>query len=664
MSRDRLQIFFRRRQLENEDGPVVVQCNADNFAEYVPGVVDQTWINVTDQTTGLDKLSLAWDKVNSGTSSASTETNPGGSNYDKGVSVDLTFNDEAYQFIYNWLLSDPCGILNAVEVKITDELCERDYRTFEIKADNLSYAPFDAPCEFEIKLREADPVWHCVHKTFIWDNWQNWFIDGSSKDHPCFLTGIEPRPRLVNSARMGLSIFGQTIPVISIFFNETGDVFRRILNVDNFVDAPLVRDYISNVAGKCGIAVDTIFHDPSSPYYNLCLYFPSSGAMHVNDDASVLSPALWFHFENRWNITLAELLDKLKVTFNAEWYVTPNNTLVFKPVPDFLDAAPIYDFSAPGALPIWELRYTFNGDKKPAYGRYEYTIDASDLASQEIRPLYNDIVDYDGDTNNLMLEGSSSKVFEWASTGFVRDGRARGDYLRDIINDGETVAYALVILLGVIVAALIAGVASAGAGAALAAFLGVWAANIASKANDLRTDFGDAKYTGAVRLTSEQTAQPRLLLWDGEDLDRAKVVKVDPDDIVPNTFYNSDAESYQDHNVTQYNPVGGLFVFNYDLYFDSFFEDNMFDRFHETTDNPLKSLQTHQTFEFYTDLCCEMLETLGAFDGQFARIGAMLKIEQRDGYEVLGRIEHYEINYDDERIILRGKVFKVKTVAS
>jgi hypothetical protein len=664
-ARERLRILLRRRQLVNESGNVVVQCNSDNSAQYVPGTVDQTWQDFTELTQGLDKLDLTWDKVNSGASGQTTETNPGGSNYDKGISVALVFNDAAYEFINDWLLGTPCGTLNAIEVMITDELCKKRLRTFEIKADNLTYAPFEAPCEFEVKLREADPVWHCVHKTFIWDNWQEWFTDGSTKQHPCFLTAVEPRPRLINSARMGLSIFGRTIPIVSAIFNENDDAFRRIQGVDNFVDAPLIRDIISNVCDKCGLSVTTIFHDPDSDYYNACLYFPSSGAMHISATSAVTSPALWFHFENRWNITLAEFLDKLKPVFQAEWYVTPNNTLVFLPRADFLALAdqPIIDLTDPAIALQWDktsLRYSFNGDKQPAYGRYQYMIDASDLASQEAQPLYNDIVDYDGPTDNLMLEGSLPKNFEFASTGFVRDGRAQNDYLRSVVNDGETVAYALLIVLAVIVAALLAGILSAGAGAALAAFLGVWAGLIAGKANNLRTLFGGSTYTGAVRLTSEQVAQPRLLLWDGASLNRAKVVSVAPASIVPNTWFNVDSEDYDDRNKFQYVPVGGLFIFNYPFYYDSYFLGNMYDRFMDPLDNPLKSLDSHQSFEVKLDLCCEFLDVLGVWELDFAKIGYFVTLEQRPDYVVKGRIENFNVNYDDEAISLRGKVYKYK----
>lgn len=658
-SRERIRIFFRRHQITDPTGNVVVVCSGENVASYEPGTVDQTWIEMTDFTRGIDKLNISWDFVNSNSSGDSTTTNPAGSNYDKGISADLIFNDAAFQFIQEWLDSDPCGILNSIDVLLTDEICKKRYRLFEIKADNIDEEPFGAPCEYAVKLREADPVWHCISKTFIWDNWQNWFNDGSTKHHPCFLTGIEARPRLITSARMGLSIFAHSIPLVSAIFNENDDAFRKIQNVDNFVDSPLVRDIISNVCDKCGVQVDTMFHDPTSPYYNLTLFYPLSGAMHESAASAVTSPNLWFHFANRWDITLPDLLDKLKGVFNAEWYVTPNNTLVFKTAAAFLNTPPIIDFTTEIMQPNWDplsLRYTFDGTKKPAYGRYSYTIDASDLASQEIAPLYNDIIGFDESETNQMLEGNLLKTFEFAPVGAIRDGRAKGDYLRETVNDGETVGYALVILLAVIVASLLAGVLSAGAGAALAGFLAIWAANIAGLANDLRDLFGSVTYTGAVRLTSEQVGTPRLIIWDGVSMNRAKMVSIAPDAVPANTYYNPTSIAYTTRNPFPYGPAG---IFNYPMFFDSYYSGNLFDRFHDALDNPLKSLATHKTFELDAYLCCELQDALGVWEDDFAKIGYFITMQDKGTYLQNGRIEHFELDYDREIIQIKGTVFKI-----
>ncbi len=665
MLNGRFQIYLRKRQnvYSNPDTGVtynvVVQCNpSTGFAEYVPGNVDNNWYDYTDYIEGIEKLAVTWDRVNSGDSS-NTETSMDGSNYDKGITTDLMFFDKAFYFIYDWLIKDECQILNAVEVKIVDLIAHGTYRIFEIKNDNIEYAPIDEPCQFNIKLREQDSVWHCIHKTFIWDNWQHWFEDSTVKPHPCFLTCIEPRPRLVNSARMALMFAFYGNPAVAYITWITGgeieDDTRRILNANRFVDSPLVRTYIENVAGKCGLAMDTIF-DEGQHWQNLCIFYPQAGYMHESDDDAAVSPSLSYHFDNRWMITIAELLDKLKKVFAAEWYVTPNNTIVFKYTKDLINLAPIYDFTADGAEAIYDLVYTFNGEKKPAYGRYEYQADGSDLASQENSTLYNDIVDYDGPQYNPMLEGSVTKNFEFAPTGFVRDGRAQ-DYMRLLINDGETGAYILLGVVAVVIVALAAGVITVTAGIALAAILVAWAVIIAGKAENMREIFVDGPiYSGAVRLTAEQTMMPRLILWDGVSLGRAKA-EAQFTLPTPNPYYNPEGKAYNVVNsIGQDNP--SHYIYNYPLFFDSEFEGNLFDSYHDEIDNPLKSKESHQEAKWNVDLCEGMLNLFGVFENQYAVIGKIVLLERRDNYNVYVRIGNINVDYESHKINLKGTVLR------
>jgi hypothetical protein len=664
--------------------PVIVHCAPlTGWAEYIPGTVDNT--TVFEDITPVDgfydfsgmspeghqyiepdfKLSLSWDKVNSG-DSTNTSTSQDGSNYDKGITSDFTFFDAAYRFIYNWLLSTECQILNAVEVKIIDLIAKGNnadpagnYRIFEIKSDNLEYAPVDEPCQFHVKLREQDTIWHCIHKTTIWDDWQGWFKSGGF-NHPTFLTCIEPRPRLINSARMALLLFYHSNPSIALIdFLIPGNIrddARKILNANRFVDAPLIQTYVNNVAGKCGMTTDTIF-DFGQPFADVCLYFPQSGFMYENDDDTI-SPSQAFTYDNRWLITIAELFDKLKIVFAAEWYVTPNNQIVFKHIKDLLNLAPIYDFTAIGAEPIYDLKYSFNGTKKPAYGRYEYTDDGSDLASQEMDTLYNDIVDYDGPANNPMLEGERVKNFEFAPTGFIRDGRAK-DYLKLLINDGKIGALILVAIIFVLIGVLAAGVLTAGAAIALGIVFALWLTGIFLNTTSLTQEFVDNPiYSGAVRLTSEQTLQPRLLLWDGISLQTAKTeARVGMP--VPNPYYNPALTPYNEKNqIQQDNP--SAIVYNYPLYFDGDYYDNLFPLYHDPIDNPLKSLETHQDVSFSVDLCVDMLNLFGVFQNQYAQIGKIVKLEHRDNYDVFVRIGNINVDYDGSKINIRGIVIRRK----
>lgn len=713
----RFQIWLRRRQLQANYPPpdgtfqnVIVQCDPlTGAAQYLPGAVDNSsdfaypnnsdddvritpvngWYDFSNWIEGEEKLSFDWDKVNQGDSQA---VNKDGSNYDKGVTSDLIFRDAAFRFIYLWLLANECQILNFVEVKIIDLISRGNggaasdpagnYRIFEIKSDNLEYAPIDLPCVFVVKLREQDERWHCIHKTVIWDNWQGWFGgEGTpgTREFPQFFTCIEPRPRLLSSARMGLMLFWESLIVDGIpllqallfFLNKEGLVAhaRRILNANKFVDAPQVYDYILNVAMKCDMAIDTVF-DPNQPLNYVCVYFPSAGQMKEfegNDDP--VETDLSFIYDNRWLVTLADLLDKLKVVFAAEWYVTPNNTIVFKFIKDLIQLAPIYDYTASGAVPIYGLKYSFNGDKKPAYGRYQYTDDGSDLASQEMDTLYNDIVDFDGSAFNPMLEGDKTKNFEFAPTGFVGDGRSK-NYLKLLIRDAEIVALVLAAILvlafAAAAAAAIASITGAPEGLIIAAIALIWVTLIIANRKKLQNEFvTNPGYKGAVRLTCEQVMTPRLLLWDGVSKNKAMVdARVGLP--VPFPYYNPTNIPYNVVNQISIdndgNPDNGAFgVYNYPLYFDSMFYDNLFLRYHDVIDNPLKSIETHQTATFYVDLCADQLNLYGVFQNQYAQIGKIVKVEEREGYDVFVRIGHINPDYGSNQIVISGTVIRKPT---
>jgi hypothetical protein len=673
VSNGRFEISLRRRQNQVNGSNVIIQESPiTGYAQYVPGDVDNTtpFEGIVPDSDGFYdfteyiepdsafKLSLTWDKVNSG-NSTNTTTNQDGSNYDKAISSDFSFFDKSHAFIYNWLLSARFSTLNTIDVKIVDLIAGGAYRIFEIKADNIDYAPIDEPCQFNIKLREADPVWACIHKTFIFDNHQHWFEDSNIKTHPCFLTCIEPRPRLIQSARMALMMFVHSMPVIkgvdAITSNTIFDDAREILNANRFIDAPLIRTYIQNVADKCGLSVDTIF-DEGQEWENLCLYYPQSGFMHENNSNTVFSPSLSFHYDNRWLITLPELLDKLKNVFCAEWFVTPNNTITFKHTKDLINLDPIYDFSADDSVPIYDLRYTFNGDKKAAYGRYEYQPDGSDLASQEVSTLYNDIIDYDGEANNSLLEGQKTKNFEFAPTGFVRDGRSK-DYMKLLINDGKTGASILLLILTVVFAVLLLGTLTIGAGLLLLGAVLAWKVFINGNSGDLINEFVENDtYSGAVRLTSEQTMAPRLILWDGSSKGRAKAYEQGTLP-TPNTFYNPTSVPYDEKNKIDIDNPGHT-IYNYPLYFDGDFTGNLYDRYHETVDNPLKSLETHQEAKWNVDLCDDMLNLFGVFEGQYAQIGKVVKLEDRLNYDVYVRIGNINVDYDNNKINIKGTVIR------
>lgn len=662
--KSRLKIAFRQKQLYLDQDPlqpVVVVCNMDGSASYIPGTVPRpNFEDMTDNTEGLEKLKLSWSASTTDTTESNgTESNEMGSNYQKGLSIDLTFFAAAFQYIYDWLMTNPCQMLNSIEVQISDEECQKRYRIFEIKLDNVKYAPDDAPCIVSMPLREADDTIHAFQKTIIEDNWQGWFNqDGTStKDHPTFQMIVEKKPKFFLAVYVVLIYIAGMLSVgILIALTEGKKWISRCLGFTYFCPSPLIRTYIENICGKYGFTFDTMFDDdPAHDYRDVCFFWPASTSLKKFNGGDYTSPSTKFVWDNRSVLSFSKFLDQLKKVFNAEWYVTPDKKLVFQKKSYFDNLAPIIDFTAPGAVKKYHLAYTFNGIKKPAYGSYEYQIDPQDTCSNESKWRYNDIVDFDGPANNPMLEGHVTKAFDFAMTSFHNDGTSE-DFLQEGIQLGRLIAIgAIIIGLGeiflaanFITVAIVTGLVT----------LGYTITN-----NYVNDYFNNPNLNGMVRVSNSEINFPRLLLWDRTTpLNASKVVK--PGFPAQNPKYNIDGVEYWEEHPT-YDNAGGVFepggsvevVYNYPMFVDAMYTNNLYDRFHDY-DNPMSNPVINQDWSLDVDLCCEMLDILGVWENDFAKVGGVVVLENRGGRPIKGRLEDFEIDYDNGVITLKGNVLK------
>ena len=655
----RLKIEFRQKQLYLDNDlahPVVIDCSGGSLATYTPGTVPKpNFQDMTDFTDGLDDYSTEWQALNSG--QASTDdgagTNDLGSNYSKGVSDDLIFTGDAFQYIFDWLMVTPCQALNSVEARITDLDCGKSFRIFEIKLDNTKYDPFNEPCIIRMPLREKDDIIFSLQKSIIEDDWQGWFnSDGTStKDHPTFMYVVEKRPAFFLDILLVIAyLVGILSGGIATLFTEVKQWYHKICGLTYFVPAPFIKTYIDNICQKYGYTSNTIFD--SGNYAQLCLFFPVE-SYYTNHD-SFDSPSTKFIWQNRTGKPFTTFLDELKQVFNARWYCTPNKELIFQNKAFFLNQSPIYDFSTGAFTPI-NFTYNFNGNKKPAYGDYEYNIDPQDNASNDLKWRYNDIVDYDGPANNPMLEGNVTKNFNFACTSFMYDGNDE-DFIKRGVN------FARIVASGTAAVGLAAMLATA------AVFTGVIVAAMVFAGFAFTNSYfngnivGIGELDGAVRLAYNVVNMPRLLLRDAaSSLVRSKVVSVVNPAI--NAYYNTDGVDYytEHHGIDQAGFADGVTkVFNYPMYVDAKFTGNLYDRFHEI-DNPLKTPSINQSWEMDLQLCCDLLILLGVFDDTFIKIGAVVIIETRnrgtaDERQIKGEITYIKVDYKTGLIHLQGNV--------
>lgn len=304
-----------------------IQYNLQGNAGYYAGVNPQslvftqgslpsprTWANYpnyqnqTHNISDLFKLKLTWTTDRA----ADGSQEPGGFHQQKSASGTITFVDEAYTLLKQWLIDDVSAPLNSVDVKIEHVGCGV-YEDYCIKASDLRWCE-DLTCQFDIVLKQKDEPLTCIKRTLIADNWQQWFqsTPGNGKKHPRFSYCNEIRPNAMLIMQWyfmsltGLIIFvtfyvmavvilaiwyGVILPVILLinavvsFINSIGGNLNFINTNPQFIQdlqdamagglldsfgqfyleaagcgrlhpAPLIRDYITNVCDKCGVSVD------------------------------------------------------------------------------------------------------------------------------------------------------------------------------------------------------------------------------------------------------------------------------------------------------------------------------------------------------------------------------------------------------------------------
>ncbi len=380
--------------------------NPNNLSK-IPGIVSSNaFIDFTKDCIDLDKLTIVWthDINNQG------ESTPGQFQSKKTTTDNIIFNGAAYKYIKEWLIDDVAAPLNRIEVQINDTSCG-NFTNFSIKSTDLQWCE-NSICEFDVSLKQKDPLWACIEKTVISDNWMGWFQehpknqDGTDKFHPRFSYCVEQRP---NGMTVGvfymLTVFYPVMLMVGAIYSILGAVYGSIASIIAFIGggsgisfpnpfaifndvinayhevyietvgcgrehpAPLIRDYIYNVCAKCGIQVTAksapLFFAPKmdfdtssrglltnqdNPYFNACYLFPQAkrGYRRAHDSDSFFIEA------NAPEDSLDIFLNKLNGLFNSAWTIAKDprtglSTLYIRRKDWYKNEMPLYDFSIGGA---------------------------------------------------------------------------------------------------------------------------------------------------------------------------------------------------------------------------------------------------------------------------------------------------------------------------
>ncbi len=233
---------------------------------------------------------------------------------------------------------------------------------------------------------------------------------------------------------LGALFGGDPISLDDIWDDATGgfDSFREIFTVElpkwmtgcgKYHYGVLVRDYVNNAI----VGVDpnvqfesSILNDPASDYYDLCLLLnPNSEGEeeYLPDYVSVNTKAYVYFSISAPNWTLGELLDKLAIQFNAEWYVD-GTILRFEKKRNiqrfWLDLTALEN-------EIERKCFTWDDAPYPVGVRFQYQPDGIDTCTDNAKYLFDDTVPFE--PANANQDKLQDVFFQFASM------RGRGDNL-------------------------------------------------------------------------------------------------------------------------------------------------------------------------------------------------------------------------------------------
>jgi len=341
----------------------------------------------------------------------------------------LIFIKEDADYIRNLLITDPNAVVNIIEVKLIDECCNKEF-LFNITTKGIEWC--QDRCEIRVNLVEYSPetkLYDLAASTLIYDDWNGFVSQADTKwKHPRLAYCIEMRPealqevlfifayiffivftiilipiaiilmaflKIINAIIDVLQTLGSNMDNIGGSFNDPKDYINFVENAAALVvgcnrchPSPLVHSYIINVCTKIGCTFSSsILYDATSDYFRtLLLNAPQEKGTLLTSGYHILTGNL-----PEW--TLSEFLDELKQIFNADWRIV-GNTLYFENKDWFKNNQKvIFDATSNPEKVISEC-YRWNEEEKYAFAHFHYSDDAIDNISNENRYKYDKIIDW------------------------------------------------------------------------------------------------------------------------------------------------------------------------------------------------------------------------------------------------------------------------------
>lgn len=534
----------------------------------------------------------------------------------KNITGELTFVRGAFDLIKQELIDHANARMNKVDVLILDDCCLDDDGNpsvaFEgiLQANRINWCDGDCFCTGQpVEHTDDTLLYDCFRTTLIADD-RNGF---RSQNHPRMTYCNELRPdwfhdfvlivgillnlllAILTPIVFLLSIIVQIICFIATVVpgvscptglqNGILDDYLAFMNQLNEIivgcgrqhPSPLVRAYILNACNICGISFQsTILNNPTSEYYN-SVYF-NAPVEKGTRDLGVKYIDINYPIHNG-----ESFMEELKEVFAADWTVR-NGVLIFEREDWFWTGnqwIDLQDIINANKLE-GKVCYTWRDTNKYAYARFEYSLDAVDVCGNEARERHNDIVEWNNPVNEIQ-NGEYSLRLAYGMT------RYRGDGIdRDVLSTWQNAPF----LSSVI-----------------------------------------SQYDDVIIMDKGVAFQPKLLIWDGADINNGRVKKysIPFHPVIPSENFNF-PYMFNETNVS----ANTIYPTN---------QPNMgiYGRFHAWK-NPKVSIDRGQEFTFTFMYDCEHIRNFDIYKNVRFPSGEF------------GRMEDVTIDYTNKTITVKGNI--------
>ena len=535
----------------------------------------------------------------------------------KKISGELTLTGSAYDYIKAQLIDDAAGLTKILLVEIIEDCCGKIIPA-QLTVEGLDWC--DGDCSVKVTLTERTDILTCFKSTWIAHNYPTASFPlgfQNYPNHPKVPYCVELRPNWLQDLVIIFGIMFNLyelimIPVVAII-SGYAIVICALLSVlhslgiansidcpdeladgvlDDFLDmkrqmnvfiigcgrkhpSPFVRSYIQNACDRCGITfISSILNNPAGQYYNIMYLYAPAKKGYMDG----VEPTKSFIPDNAPYQTLELFMQDMNKVFNGRYKLRGAN-LYFERK-DAIIGTVIYNIVTTDKDRLETFTcYKWNGKTRPAYATREYEKDAIDYVGNEARDRGNDVIDFNNPVKKW-LSGEDKVTLPFGLSRYRDDGIER-----DVLTAYKNAPF-------------------------------------------FSTPISQHNYE--LIMAQSSTYLPKLLLWDGNDLNNAKV-----------KIFSLDA-GYSGRHPDEYTTPK---VFNYPFWFDAVTESlgypNLWS-FHKI-DDPNNSTVKNFEFTFSMQYNCNDLNLLDDL------IGSAVVTPQGTGI-----INSWQINFSNNLIEIKG----------